>query len=112
MKSSASGQAAKHSFCPQYKQGENVFQHCQLSWVNAIVPAVFTRGELIQCWSTALLRALTAFLCHAISKASQGVPVPAEMNFFSPGQTRAVSSVFLLAHGVKPQAEKGRVLSI
>lgn len=61
------------------------FNTVSWSWVNAIVPAVFTHGRLLQCWSTALLCALTAFQCHAISRASQAVTLPAKINVFSPG---------------------------
>lgn len=50
LKSPASCQAAKHSFCVQYEQWGNAFQHCvSWSWVNSIVPAVFTHGKLIGC---------------------------------------------------------------
>lgn len=86
VKSPASCQAAQHSFYVRYEQGETAFQHCvSWSWVNSVVPAVFTHGKLIGCWHWAALCALTAFLFNAINRISQVVTVPAERNGFHLG---------------------------
>lgn len=114
MKSPASCQAAQHSFYVQYEQGETAFQHCvSWSWVNSIVPALFTQGRLIGCWHWAALCALTAFPFNAINRISQVVPVPAERNGFRLGcSVRRGLNAFSLARRVKLKMKKRRVLSI
>lgn len=108
MKSPASCQAAQHSFYVRYEQGETAFQHCvSWSWVNSIVPAVFTHGKLIGRWRWAALCALTAFLFNAINRISQVVTVPAERNGFHLGcSVGRVLNAFSSARCIKPMEKK------